>query len=61
VVVHGHSIRENAEDRGNRIGIDTGAYMTGRLTALVLEGTSRRFLQAVEQADGTITAGEISN
>jgi serine/threonine protein phosphatase 1 len=60
VVVHGHSIRECAEDKGNRIGIDTGAYMTGRLTALVLEGTGRRFLQAMEHADGTITAGEIS-
>jgi serine/threonine protein phosphatase 1 len=31
--------------RRNRIGIDTGAYLTGHLTALVLEGTRRRFLQ----------------
>jgi serine/threonine protein phosphatase 1 len=28
----------------NRIGIDTGAYATGRLTCLVLEGTGCRFL-----------------
>ncbi len=38
VVVHGHTISESPEDCGNRIGIDTGAFMTGRLTALALEG-----------------------
>ncbi len=31
--------------RPNRIGIDAGAYMTGVLTALVLEGEGKRFLQ----------------
>ena len=45
VVVHGHTITRTAEDRGNRIGIDTGAYCYGRLTALVLEGTRRRYLE----------------
>jgi len=44
-VVHGHTIVEAPEERGNRIGIDTGAFATGRLTALVLDGTERRFLQ----------------
>ncbi len=44
-VVHGHTISEQVEVRPNRIGIDTGAYATGVLTALVLEGTSRSFLQ----------------
>jgi serine/threonine protein phosphatase 1 len=44
VIVHGHSISAEVEDCGNRIGIDTGAYATGRLTALVLEGRDRRFL-----------------
>lgn len=44
VVVHGHSIADEPEQRANRIGIDTGAYMTGRLTCLVLEGAERRFL-----------------
>jgi serine/threonine protein phosphatase 1 len=44
VVVHGHSITAQADERPNRIGIDTGAYVTGRLTAVVLEGTTRRFL-----------------
>ena len=46
VVVHGHSICETPEDRGNRIGIDTGAYDSGRLTAVRLEGTERSFLTA---------------
>jgi len=57
VVVHGHTICDAPEDRGNRIGIDTGAFMTGRLTALALEGTSRRYIEAVEAPDGTVTAG----
>lgn len=43
VVVHGHTITEEPVVRPNRIGIDTGAYLTGRLTCLVLEGTDWRF------------------
>lgn len=54
VVVHGHTIRTEVEERPNRIGIDTGAYCYGLLTALVLEGGERRFIQAREQ-DGAIT------
>ena len=38
VVVHGHTIRPEVEARPNRIGIDTGAYRTGVLTALAIEG-----------------------
>jgi serine/threonine protein phosphatase 1 len=57
VIVHGHTIRDAPEDRGNRIGIDTGAYMTGRLTALVLDGTTRRYLEAVGDEAGAITTG----
>lgn len=45
VVVHGHTISEHVSDVGNRIGIDTGAYRSGILTALVLEGVERRYLQ----------------
>lgn len=57
VVVHGHTISEWPEDTGIRIGIDTGAYATGRLTALVLEGSRRRYIEAVEHEDHSITAG----
>lgn len=46
VVVHGHTIRKQIEDCGNRIGIDTGAYRFGVLSALGLEGTDRWHLQA---------------
>ncbi len=46
VVVHGHSISRQPEVRDNRIGIDTGAFGTGLLTCLVLEGDGRRFLFA---------------
>lgn len=35
-VVHGHTPVEQAEVRPGRIGIDTGAYATGRLTAVRL-------------------------
>jgi serine/threonine protein phosphatase 1 len=44
IVVHGHSPTPGPVRRPNRIGIDTGAYATGRLTAVVLEGTDCRFL-----------------
>lgn len=44
IVVHGHAFAPEPVVARNRIGIDTGAYATGRLTCLVLEGTSRRFL-----------------
>lgn len=44
IVVHGHTPERQPVVRPNRIGIDTGAYMTGVLTALVLEGSTQRFL-----------------
>ncbi len=46
VVVHGHTIREAVEERINRIGIDTGAYRHGVLTAIGIEGADRWYLQA---------------
>jgi serine/threonine protein phosphatase 1 len=47
VVVHGHCISPEPEVRPNRIGIDTGAYESGVLTCLVLDGEERSFLQTV--------------
>lgn len=44
VVVHGHSISTEVEQLENRIGIDTGAYRTGVLTALYLEGLERTII-----------------
>lgn len=45
MVVHGHSISEDVDVQPNRIGIDTGAFRSGRLTAIGLQGTERWFLQ----------------
>ena len=45
VVVYGHTIYDEVEERGSRIGIDTGAYASGKLTALALEGGERWYLQ----------------
>lgn len=46
-VVHGHSIVDQVEIRANRIGVDTGAWRSGRLTALALED-DRAWLVTVE-------------
>lgn len=47
IVVHGHSWSSDAPvTRPNRIGIDTGAYATGVLTAARLRGGEVHFLQA---------------
>ena len=52
VVVHGHTISPSVDERPNRIGIDTGAYRTGVLTALAIEG-ERRWLLETSAAVGT--------
>ncbi|MEO0690217.1 MAG: metallophosphoesterase family protein [Pseudomonadota bacterium] len=54
VVVHGHTISETVVDRGNRVGIDTGAFRSGVLTALVLEGDQRRVIQTAQAEGGDI-------
>ena len=45
IVVHGHTIAGQVDVRGNRVGLDTGAYRSGVLTAMGLEGRERWFLQ----------------
>ncbi len=44
VVVHGHQPMKKPLDAGWRIAVDTGACWTGKLTAVALEGSSRRFI-----------------
>ena len=44
VVVHGHTPNESVDFRSNRINIDTGAYITGVLSCLVLEGQAAAVL-----------------
>lgn len=50
-VIHGHSISPSVEERPNRIGIDTGAYASGILTAIGLEGRDRWFLSTSNAQD----------
>ena len=39
-IVHGHTPVREPDIRPNRINIDTGAYATGNLTLLSIEGSS---------------------
>ncbi|MEA3034969.1 MAG: serine/threonine protein phosphatase 1 [Sphingomonadales bacterium] len=48
VVVHGHTIVAGVEERPNRIGIDTGAYRSGILTALAVEDEERWYLSTAQ-------------
>lgn len=45
IIVHGHTITTQVELLPNRIGIDTGAYMSGILSCLVLEADQKRIIQ----------------
>ncbi len=45
VIVHGHTPQPQVDFQPNRINIDTRAFDTGVLTALVLEGTQQRLIQ----------------
>ena len=51
VVVHGHTITNAVDVTDNRIGIDTGAFCTGTLTAIGIDGPKRWLIQAA--AEGT--------
>lgn len=46
MVVHGHTISPELDLRAHRIGVDTGAYTSGQLTALGLENTTNWSLTA---------------
>lgn len=45
MIVHGHTISPDVDERHNRIGLDTGAYATGLLTAMGFEGADRWLVQ----------------
>ena len=46
IVVHGHTPAEQPELLPNRINVDTGAFMTGRLTCAALDADGVRFIVA---------------
>jgi serine/threonine protein phosphatase 1 len=50
VVVHGHTICDLPQNLGHRINIDTGAFVSGRLTSLALRGGERRFLSTADRS-----------
>ena len=45
VVVHGHTPHSEPEVLANRVNVDTGAWQTGVLTALAVDGQDKRILQ----------------
>lgn len=45
VIVHGHTISDDVDERRWRIGIDTGAFASGKLTAMGFQGNTRWILQ----------------
>jgi len=55
MVVHGHSISPEVDERTNRIGIDTGAYRTGRLTALAIEEDRRWYLDTATAPESVVS------
>jgi len=46
VIVHGHTPTEEAQLMPHRLGVDTGAYATGVLTAVRLHGEDQRLMHA---------------
>lgn len=49
VIVHGHTPSEEPQVLKHRLGVDTGAYATGVLTAVRLYGEEQRLMQAKVQ------------
>ncbi|MEM7189657.1 MAG: hypothetical protein AAF439_08605, partial [Pseudomonadota bacterium] len=49
-IVHGHNIVEQPTVRHGRIALDTGAYATGRLTAMKVDGLEISFLEQKDTA-----------
>ena len=56
-VVHGHTPVRTLDVRSNRINIDTGAFATGRLTCIVIEGAS--IVELIDVRDWIRNAAEI--
>ena len=44
IIVHGHTPSPHAEMMDNRVNVDTAAFQTGRLTALVIDGSEKQIL-----------------
>lgn len=60
VVVHGHTIVDKVEQLPNRIGLDTGAYRSGLLTAIGIEGSERWFIEARDRTNARRPAAALA-
>lgn len=58
MIVHGHTVSPRVELMGNRIGVDTGAYRTGVLSAVCLDGAKVDVLATSPTSEGARTATE---
>jgi serine/threonine protein phosphatase 1 len=61
VVVHGHTPTAEVHADHRRLGIDTKAYASGRLTALRLEGRRADYLQTEISDGGGVVVQSIAN
>lgn len=48
IIVHGHTPTPEIEERPNRLGLDTGAFASGKLSAIGLEDDQRWFFTATD-------------
>ena len=58
MVVHGHTPAREPYADHRRIGVDTGAYATGVLSAVRLEGAGLSWVQAREDEEGAVAVVE---
>jgi serine/threonine protein phosphatase 1 len=50
VIVHGHTPEADVEVMANRVNVDTGAWKSGRLSALVIDGPEKQILAVAGDA-----------
>lgn len=48
VIIYGHTINDDVVEKSNRIGIDTGAYYSEKLTAIGLQEADRWYIDTAE-------------
>jgi serine/threonine protein phosphatase 1 len=49
IIVHGHTPAGEPEIMSNRVNLDTGAFMSGTLSALVIDGRDKQILQVSDR------------
>lgn len=54
IVVHGHTVTSAPHSDHRRVGVDTGAYASGELTAVCIDAAERHFLQVRRTAPDRI-------